>query len=238
MSFEFDTHEDKIRAMMLNKVIRTGGVWEKRGQRYMGFEADGRTDYEDMKMMFNVEAHEGQKVVKVDGYNRWADYGSRSIIPVIFMYVTDELGVVKKYKIRGNGNLRDGWAPNKDKTELLWERDKAETPEWMIEEKKEKEAAAKREAENPKKDIVEGKYMVSGKIISFKRSFYEMAYSTSVSTKMLVELEDGSRVYGTCPSAILDDAEKGTVVEFTANFKAKEPGFGIFTRPSKAKIIA
>lgn len=233
MSFEYDSNEDQICAMMMSKVIKKGGLWEKRGQRWMGFENDGRTDYDFLKSNFGVDAEEGQVVMKATGYNRWADYGSRSIIPVIFMFVTDKFGVVKKYKVRGNGNLRDGWGPNPNKTELLWERGEFEIPQWMIDEQKEKEA----EVENPKVEITEGKYRVTGKIISFKDSFYEGPWHVAVTVKMLVELEDGSRVFGTCPTSILDEVEKGNTVEFNANFKAKEPGFGIFSRPSKAKIV-
>ena len=44
--------------------------------------------------------------VTIDGYYQWADYGTRSIVPVIITFVIDEFGVRAQYKTGGGGNLR------------------------------------------------------------------------------------------------------------------------------------
>jgi hypothetical protein len=71
---------------------------------------------------FGVELREGEYTVEITGHHVWNDYGARAIIPAMIIFVLDDSGVVRQYKIGGNGNLRDGWAPNPKKCTLAWER--------------------------------------------------------------------------------------------------------------------
>jgi len=89
------------------------------------------TPYEAMRY-FGVPLAEEQVLITVTAHTRWADYGSRSIVPVIFGFVVDKLGVIAHYKIRGNGNLRDGWAPNPEKTTLEWSRPEDAACPWSF----------------------------------------------------------------------------------------------------------
>jgi hypothetical protein len=71
---------------------------------------------------FGVPIGPDQSVIHVDAIAQWADYGSRSLVPVIIVFVIDINGVVAQYKVGGTGNLREGWKPIAAKTKLVWQR--------------------------------------------------------------------------------------------------------------------
>lgn len=77
-----------------------------------------------------------------------------------------------------------------------------------------------------------GRQEVSGTVKSLK--FVDNAYGGSL--KMLVALDNGTRVYGTVPNSICD-VHDGDRVTFTATFKAsdRDPLFGFYSRPTKAE---
>lgn len=223
MAFDFDSNGDQILFRMLSKVIRNGGVWEKQGQRYMA-QRDARGDADFLKSHFGVEIQADESVATVNAHTSWASYGSRSIIPQLFMFVLDDLGVVAKYKIRGKGNMRDGWAPDASKTELKWQRDADVQPaEWM-------KQAEQIQAE-PVGEAPQGRCQVVGTVLALKETETTWGYSL----KMMVKLQDGARVYGTVPSSIRADVARGDRVEFTAQFDRKEQDFAFFSRPSRAE---
>lgn len=100
---------------------------------------------------------------------------------------------------------------------------------------KAKEIAEKVAALTPLK---EGRYEVTGSIVSTKT--YENDYG--VTHKMLVQVDEDHRAFGTIPSSILDDwfapleDLKGRTVTFTARFENKDNDFAIFSRPTKASL--
>jgi hypothetical protein len=71
---------------------------------------------------FGVAIPQDQIGVVVTAHTRWADYGTRSIIPVLYIFVLDKVGIVSAWKVNGNGNLRDGWAPDPQKAITTWAR--------------------------------------------------------------------------------------------------------------------
>lgn len=90
------------------------------------------------------------------------------------------------------------------------------------------------------------KTTIQGEVISVK--FQDSGYG--VQTKILVRLENGNRVFGTCPKALLwEDLvdERGPYsrpvdilgrrVRFNANITPKTDDFGFFSRPTKAELI-
>lgn len=77
---------------------------------------------EEVKYRFGVDVQEGEVIMMVNGLTKWADYGSRSLIPFIIVFVMDENGITRMYRVGGNGNLRDGWTPNPEKCKELWVR--------------------------------------------------------------------------------------------------------------------
>jgi hypothetical protein len=83
-------------------------------------------------------------------------------------------------------------------------------------------------------ELEEGRRVLKGLVISTKAQ--ESIYGTQY--KMLVELEDGNRVYGTIPAAIdgVWDSRNQYNVEFTAAVERSrdDEHFGFFKRPTKA----
>jgi hypothetical protein len=83
-------------------------------------------------------------------------------------------------------------------------------------------------------DLPEGKLTFVGKVLSIKNqeSFY------GIVTKILVEHEEGYKVWGTLPRSI-NHVDRGETVSFSATITRsdKDPSFGFFSRPTKAKIV-
>jgi hypothetical protein len=96
--------------------------------------------------------------------------------------------------------------------------------------------------------LTAGKQEISGTIVSHKWQEQESysGYGTRSVHKMLVELDNGNRVWGTMPAAVdeacwLDEAQteyepKGVRVKFAAEVEPSrdDPYFGFFRRPTKA----
>ena len=93
----------------------------------------------------------------------------------------------------------------------------------------------KRQTRKSPVPVVEGRVLVKGEVLTIKtqEGFY------GVQTKMLVKCEAGFKLWGSCPSSIIDQVERGSVVEFNASVKPSDDdkSFGFFSRPSKAKLI-
>lgn len=90
---------------------------------------------------------------------------------------------------------------------------------------------AQRKAEHDAaQPVPTGRFRIAGKILSIKVQETDFGPVT----KMLMQHEDGWKVYGTCP-AHLDNAHVGDVVEFKATVKVsnKDPKFGFYSRPTK-----
>lgn len=84
-----------------------------------------------------------------------------------------------------------------------------------------------------------GRQTVEGEVLTVK--FVDNPYAYNSSTmKMLVKLDGGQRVWGTVPSTIADDVERGVRVRFVATVTPKdgETDFGFYSRPSKAEVVA
>lgn len=80
-----------------------------------------------------------------------------------------------------------------------------------------------------------GRIEITGKVLTTK--WVEgFAYNQST-LKMLVELDNGSKVWGTVPSRI-SDLERGDTVSFTATVEASndDASFGFFKRPTGAQL--
>ncbi len=92
-------------------------------------------------------------------------------------------------------------------------------------------------------DVPEGRVEVTGTIISTK---WVDGYRPDDQTlKMLVESEEGWRIWGTCPTAILEAVEygteelKGSKVRFTAAIEPSKDDrlFGFYKRPTKPELV-
>jgi len=99
-------------------------------------------------------------------------------------------------------------------------------------------AAAKVEREKALENapaLTAGRQTLTGVI---KRTKYQDSdYGTTL--KMLVELPDGNRVWGTVPASIDRSNIEGATVNFTATVKPspEDPHFGFFSRPANARTV-
>jgi len=124
----------------------------------------------------------------------------------------------------------------------LTDRQAAAVEKWRAREIEFQAKKAERERKQAERGeiepLAEGRYALAGEVLSVK--FQDGYYGEQV--KMLVELGDGNRVWGTVPRAILPafdiDALKGRTVKLTATVKRsdKDEHFGYFSRPSGASV--
>jgi hypothetical protein len=91
----------------------------------------------------------------------------------------------------------------------------------------------KKEESKPKKVVGNspvGKVQIEGVVLSFK----EVISHYGISLKMLVELENGSKVFGTAPKG---EYRQGDKIAFKANFQQQEHGFSYFKRPKFIRVV-
>lgn len=84
----------------------------------------------------------------------------------------------------------------------------------------------------------EGAQTVRGKILNVKIAETDFGRQF----KMLVQVQDGNKVYGTAPAGLWNTSDeyeqmRGAEIEFTATFTRKEEHFSFFSRPRKARRI-
>lgn len=94
------------------------------------------------------------------------------------------------------------------------------------------ETKAKREATKAARTpLTAGRQVITGTIKSLK--VVESQYGST--TKILVETDQGSAVWGSLPSALWNDAVIGKRLTFTAQVEVSkdDPGFGFYKRPTK-----
>lgn len=98
--------------------------------------------------------------------------------------------------------------------------------------KKEREAEA--EALKQVAPLEEGRYGIEGEILTMK--WQESQYGSTL--KMLVKLDDGNKVWGTCPSKL--QVETGDRVWFFAQVERSrdDEHFGFYKRPTAAEKVA
>jgi hypothetical protein len=129
---------DDERSKTLNSLIKyNNGLWKSAKQRdfltspkgIMGGEfpnGSQRRDFANLKSFFNVDIDDKktQYVIDVGGWVSWADYGSKSVKPFTYLFVLDNLGVVKKYKLKYYMPAKGSHQVDTKKTKLEWERPK------------------------------------------------------------------------------------------------------------------
>lgn len=103
------------------------------------------------------------------------------------------------------------------------------------------ERAAKRaeEAANAP-DVIEGRIVITGEVLSLKETWTQVAYGTTVyALKALIKDDRGFKVYGSVPAALQNEVEKGTRITLTATVERSKDdrSFGFYKRPAKAEIL-
>ena len=132
--FEFSSSADKDSFLSLRSLAKyNAGFFKTAKQANYLYKHYSKIKNSEASTYLGITLADGQVDVTVNGYSRWANYGARSIIPGIIVFVIDKVGVVAQYKIRGKGNLRDGWGPDLSKTELIWSRPADAVCPWTFE---------------------------------------------------------------------------------------------------------
>lgn len=126
--FEFDTDADSDIFRSLSGLIKTNNGQFKSAKQAKFLTKTYRAmrqhdTIEFVKGNFGVEMTEGQYIIFVRAYVRWADYGHDSHRPVSWIFVMDDQGVVGQYKIFYQGTMRKGTSVDASKTKQLWKRE-------------------------------------------------------------------------------------------------------------------
>lgn len=149
-NFNWDNRDAEDLAKTFNSLIKYNDGFFK-SEKQSGFlmnyskpTVEGRRDYDSLKKYFGVDVKEGQVAFVIGGTAHWADYGTKSIRPVNWVFVIDDFGVVGKYKLKYQGDTRSGTAPDPQKTTAEWTRtDLNKKPEWASDENRAKVHAEK-----------------------------------------------------------------------------------------------
>jgi hypothetical protein len=139
MSFEWSTETDSTTFQQLSSIIKSGGLFKSAKQASflcgknspLNSQKMSNTP-EEMDKFFGVHLDDDEFCVQTHAYVRWANYGSKSRRPLLWIFVLDSVGVVRQYKIRYSGNMRDGTRPDPDKTELMWTRPEGQNTSHLI----------------------------------------------------------------------------------------------------------
>lgn len=251
--FHWNNHEEEDFAKTANSMVKFSDGFYKSEKQAKFFNTrrfsiiDRRKDKDGLKSYFNVDIDldKNQYAVVIGGTMAWADYGSKGYRPVTWVFVMDEFGVVRKYKLKYVGDSRSGTSPDPQKTKVEWERPaSAIRPEWASEEnlaasKAAEEKKAAEEAERKAKMTHAGK---TGEVITnipvkvekiIDRGFGEWGHEYLT----IFKTENGDLIYWNNKP----DAEEGddivikrTRVKKEIMTKAGDPAI-VITRPTFAK---
>lgn len=126
-ALRWDSQWDQEMFMTLKGLVnKNNGVWKSKKQRdFVMAKKVGDRLRKDGKAMswFGMDDKGGNGYILIDAIAQWANYGSRSQIPVRYGFVMDDAGVVSFWKIGNKGNLRQGSAPDPSKTKMEWKRE-------------------------------------------------------------------------------------------------------------------
>lgn len=174
----------------------------------------------ECKKHFGVDVAPGQHSLMVHGDMRWVEYGSRSVIPISWCFVADEYGIVRQYKIKYRGNLRDGAYPDPTRVELLWERS-ADTEKEIAAKIAAAPAAQESTPEKPASmhiGIIGKRQLITAKVIAIRQ--FETAnrfhyYDSGVRNQTILDVDGNVVVYWN----LIGDAEVGNTVVFSGMIK-------------------
>jgi len=126
-NFEWSSESDQQAYMSLKGLVnKNDGVFKSKKQQWFVLnkivKSEPQRDRGFIMDNFGITLDEDEKLVTVDGMTRWAEYGSRSLVPVRFGFVIDPFGVVKLVKFGNKGNMRDGSSIDPSKNKVQFER--------------------------------------------------------------------------------------------------------------------
>lgn len=126
MSFQFSSQQDQDTFVTLSNLVKTNNGQYKSVKQAdflnRRFARECHWDADSALKFFGITLPSGHIMVSVNATTRWADYGTRSIRPVQWMFVLDQHGVVAQYKLGFVGDMRSGTSPDPAKTQTIWQR--------------------------------------------------------------------------------------------------------------------
>lgn len=104
---------------------------------------------------------------------------------------------------------------------------------------REAERARQAKADAMAEDCPQGKVTITGKVLGTREQENPFSYYGGTITKMLVQADEGYKVWSTAPAAINDAGLKGARIRFNATVTPSDdnPKFGFASRPSKAERL-
>ena len=126
-NFDWSSDADQSTYMSLKGLVnKNNGVFKSKKQQWFILNkivgAEPKRDRGFVMDNFGITLDEGEKLVTVDAMTRWANYGSRSLVPVRFGFVVDDIGVVKLVKFGNKGNMSQGSHIDPSKNKIQFER--------------------------------------------------------------------------------------------------------------------
>lgn len=238
MSFNFDTRGDEELFMQSCGLIKNEGFFKSAKQA--AFLSRGHKFAAEAFSLHGVPVKVGQRVATVHASTRWADYGARSVIPMMFIFVYDEFGVVARFKVPYKGNLRVGAYPDDSRTQVQWVRSAdAVVPEYL----KPAEPTEAAPIVSVSQYILEGQSGTRIKLTGVVKSIRQFTgasmhyYDNGLRTVTTVDCGGNIVTYFNS----LADAKVGDEVEFVATIKGWSEYNGVkqttVGRASKIKII-
>lgn len=214
--FTISNKADEQTFISLRGLVKNNGFFKSAAQQKFMLKSYGKEQM-DTKMLgyLGISLKDSDLTyVTINAHYQWADYGSRSIVPVIITFVIDEFGVRAQFKTGGSGNLRDGWSPDASKCKLMWERnDSIEKPSFEVQKPEVVESKSQWIGEVGKRLVVKGK-IVFTKLIGY--SEWGGKYIT------IMEDETGNQI-----KAWKYLGEKGEEVEIKATVKEHDMYEGV-----------
>ena len=153
------------------------------------------------------------KCIVLSGYYRWADYGSRSMIPFFYTFEMDQYGVVALWKTGAHGNLRIGAGPDAKKAKQEWRRPEGVDTTHLEPSK-----------EDAKKEFLKGLGKAAGKYLGAEGE-KKHDFGT-VTLKVVKELEAMQIAWGVAAERwfhVFEDAE-GNNIWYTGKHLGIKPG--------------
>lgn len=238
MSFSFDSIYDEETFGSFRKLMKYNDAMFKSSKQANFFKNSSREIKEFEVKNFGLNSEDiGSNMIIINATTQWANYGARSIIPVMWAFVFDQFGIKKEYKLGIYGNMRDGAGVEPKKTKLIFSRpDDAVLPQFAEIEKKAVE-------ESPFKNSnfigSEGSRMNFSGIVDSVREFQGTPmhyYDTGIRVQTIINVDGNQVVYWNS----LKGAEKGDKVEFSAMVKEfsvyKEIKQTIISRATKVVV--
>lgn len=227
---EFNNEADKELFISMGSLKKNNGYFKSAKQRDY-FKRQG------LKEVFykNFSIETGQFVICVSGSVRFADYGFKSVRRVEWIFICDDLGIVKQVKVRFEYSADGRYSAPSGVYDDVWERDGSiPAPVFEVVEIKPKHFVG---------DV--GQRLILEGVVKISRKIGDTAYGPRFQT--VIETDDGGvLVYWNLVNCKLATGEKayaeqGDRVRFSASIKAFEMFRDVpqthLSRVTKAEIV-